>query len=283
MNFETTHARHDRAHCLCPGLFRSFARGQRKKVPLDVVYEFGDEKIEVSGPALLSAFDLRVMQGLVALAGLAGLTIDMEQPKTEAGERLAQSLEPIGAAAKEQAVAVQGSFYQLAREIGLSCPDGGKEARLIRDSIERLWKTSMIIERNGKRKGYRLLGDDYESTTERGGRLQVSLNPRITAAIMGNQHTRIDMCEVRKLHGDPARLLHQRLCGFVDHGATHPTPISETTLAGYVWHDAEVDTGSSTFRMRRKVIKTAIAELEALGWRFELGRGKDGNSYKISR
>lgn len=283
MNYETTHAKHDRAHCMCPGLFRSFAKGSRGKQPLKVTYDYGEEKIEISGPELLGAFDLRVMQGLIALAGLAGLTIDMQQPKTETGERLVQAMEPVGLAVKEQAIAIRGSFYELAREIGLANPDGGKEARLIRDSIERIWKTSMIVEKGGRRRGYRLLGDGYESTGERGGRLQVSLNPRVATAILGGQHTRIDMREVRQLQTDPARLIHQRLCGFIDAGEGHPTPISETTLAGYVWHDAHAEPGSSTYRMRRKVIGAAMDDLAALGWTVEKQRTREGYVFKIGR
>ncbi|MCI4078495.1 replication protein C, partial [Klebsiella pneumoniae] len=48
---DLTHARHDPAHCLAPGLFRSLKRGERKRGKLDVVYDYGDGKrIEFSGP-----------------------------------------------------------------------------------------------------------------------------------------------------------------------------------------------------------------------------------------
>ncbi|MET3109463.1 hypothetical protein AAKU58_004320 [Oxalobacteraceae bacterium GrIS 1.18] len=41
MAFDLTHARHDPAHCLAPGLFRSLKRGDRKKLKLDVTYPYG--------------------------------------------------------------------------------------------------------------------------------------------------------------------------------------------------------------------------------------------------
>ena len=53
-----------------PSLFRSLKRGERKRSKLDVVYDYGNNKrIEFSGPEPLGANDLRILQGLVALAG----------------------------------------------------------------------------------------------------------------------------------------------------------------------------------------------------------------------
>lgn len=64
MAFDLTHARHDPAHCLAPGLFRSLKRGDRKKLKLDVTYPYGEgEQIEFSGPEPLGADDLRILQG----------------------------------------------------------------------------------------------------------------------------------------------------------------------------------------------------------------------------
>ena len=70
---ELTHVRHDPAHCLAPGLFRALKRGERKRSKLDVTYDYGDGKrIEFSGPEPLGADDLRILQGLVAMAGPNG-------------------------------------------------------------------------------------------------------------------------------------------------------------------------------------------------------------------
>ena len=66
---DLSHARHDPAHCLAPGLFRALKRGERKHSKLDVIYDYGDGKrIEFSGPEPLGADDLRILQGLVAMA-----------------------------------------------------------------------------------------------------------------------------------------------------------------------------------------------------------------------
>ena len=41
---DLTHVRHDPAHCLAPGLFRSLKRGDRKRCKLDVTYTFGEDE-----------------------------------------------------------------------------------------------------------------------------------------------------------------------------------------------------------------------------------------------
>lgn len=265
--YKLTHAKHDRAHCLCPGLFRSFKKGERKKTPLNVVYDYGDERIEISGPELLSAFDLRVLQGLIAMSGPKGVVLHMQNPKTEAGEQLVLRIEPRWDAIQDDALVVKDSFYHLAQEIGLANPEGGKQSEMIRDSVERLWKVSMIVQKGKERRGFRILGD-YSSNNAT-GKLFIGLNPRIAAAVLGTSasFTTIDMHEVRAINSDAARLIHQRLCGFIDKNKHHPSPISIETLCGYVWHDVEVKADSSQ-RQRNATVKKAVAELVALGWTF---------------
>jgi len=269
---DLTHARHDPAHCLAPGLFRSLKRGERKRGKLDVVYDYGDGKrIEFSGPEPLRADDLRILQGLVAMAGPAGLLLSPE-PQTEAGRQLRLLLEPKWEAVQQNAMVVRGSYRALAREVGYADIDN---TRPIRDCIERLWKVS-IITQNGRRQGFRLLSE-YESH-EQDGKLYVALNPLIARAIMGGHHIRINMAEVRELQTDPARLIHQRLCGWIDPGKSGRVELD--TLCGYVWPDEA--TNPNTIKTRRQTARKALAELAAVGWavdeyangKWEIGRPK---------
>lgn len=268
---ELTHARHDPAHCLAPGLFRSLKKGDRKKLKLDVVYEYGSgTRLEFSGPEPLGSDDLRVLQGLVAMAGPAGLLLSPE-PLTEAGKQLRLFLEPKWEAVQSNAMVVKGSYRKLAAEIGYQNAD---DSRPIRESIERLWKVSIIIQHKGKRMGYRLLSE-YASDDAQ-GRLHVALNPRIASAVMGDSpHSRIELSEVRRLQGDAARLIHQRLCGYIDPGKTRN--VSLDTLAAYAWPDEAV---GSAVRMRHKRARDALAEIEGCGWTVvETTKGQ----FKISR
>lgn len=267
---DLTHARHDPAHCLAPGLFRALKRGERKHSKLDVVHEYGSGKrIEFSGPEPLGVDDLRILQGLVAMAGPSGLVLGPE-PKTEGGEQLRLFLEPKWEAVEADAMVVKGSYRALAREIGYSA-DSGKHFQAIRDCIERLWKVSIIAQNGRKRQGFRLLSE-YASDEE-DGRLYVALNPLIAQAVMGGgQHVRISMDEVRTLNSETARLLHQRLCGWIDPGKTGKAAID--TLCGYVWPS---EASGSTMRKRRQRVREALPELEALGWAVaEYAKGKYG-------
>ena len=268
---ELTHAKHDPAHCLAPGLFRSLKKGDRKKLKLDVVYEFGSgTRLEFSGPEPLGSDDLRVLQGLVAMAGPDGLLLSPD-PQTDAGKQLRLFLEPKWEAVQSNAMVVKGSYRKLASEIGyLNIED----SRPIRDCIERLWKVSIIVQHKGKRMGYRLLSEYASDDVQ--GRLHVALNPRIASAVMGDSpHSRIELSEVRRLQSDPARLIHQRLCGYIDPGKTRNVGLD--TLATYAWPDEVV---GSAMRMRHKRAREALAEIEGCGWAVvETTKGQ----FKISR
>ncbi|MEH5960166.1 replication protein C, IncQ-type, partial [Escherichia coli] len=248
-------------------------RGERKRSKLDVTYDYGDGKrIEFKGPEPLGADDLRILQGLVAMAGPNGLVLSPE-PKTEGGQQLRLFLEPKWEAVTADAMVVKGSYRALAREIGYA-EDGGSQFKAIRECIERLWTVSIIAQNGRKRQGFRLLAE-YASD-EAGGRLYVALNPLIAQAVMGGgQHVRISMDEVRALDSETARLLHQRLCGWIDPGKTGKASID--TLCGYVWPS---EASGSTMRKRRQRVREALPELVALGWTVtEFAAGK----YDITR
>ncbi len=225
-----THARHDPVHCLAPGLFRSLKRGERKTAKLDIVYDYGDDKhVAFSGPEPLGADDLRILQGLVALSGPNGLVLSPE-PKTKEGRQLRQSLKPQWEAIQADALVVKGSYRALARAIGYQ--EGGDQFKAIRDCIKRLWNVSIIAQSGHTRQGFRLLS---ACTPDEGnGRLHVALNPLIAVAVMGGrQHVHISMDEVRAIKGNTTRLLHQRLCGWIDPGKSGRACIE--TLRQYAW------------------------------------------------
>lgn len=260
------HARHDRVHCLAPGLFRSLGRGQRKGEKLYVTYIHPDGRcIEFAGPEPLGVDDMRVLQGLVAMAGPHGLILDPDTPETEDGRQIRARLftEPEWQHDMGNAVVVRGSFRQLAREIGYADTEN---FRSIRNSIERMWMVSIIVRHDGRADGYRLLAS-YGSD-ERTGQLVIGLNPLIASSVFGHSpHIRIDLSEARLLKTDQARLLHQRLSAYVNPGSSHPSRIRTDTLCRYVW--PEDTTSGSALRMRRKRIREALHELGNLGWQAQ--------------
>jgi hypothetical protein len=263
MSFNLTHARHDPAHCLAPGLFQSLKKGDRKKHKLDVTYTFGEDRIEFSGPEPLGADDMLILQGLVAMSALGGdsgrgliLTPDT---KTEEGEQLRLLLDLRWDSAEQDAMVVKGSFRQLAKELGYSADTGGA-FKTIRESIERMWKVSIIVQRNGKRQGFRILSE-YASDPS-SGKLFVALNPRLAGAVVGDRpFTRINLAEVRALKTDAARLMHQRLCGWIDQGKSGKIGID--TLIRYIWPTACLP---GAMRARSLRARNGLDELKSVGW-----------------
>lgn len=262
--YSLTHARHDPAHCLAPLLFRSLQKGERGNSRLDVVYEYGTDRIEFKALEALGVDDLRVLQGLVALAGPSKLLLN-HAPKQESGEQIRKELHLVEDAINDKAIVIKSSFRVLAREIGYAA-DSGRTLQAIRKSIERLWQVSIIVQSGKIRKGFRMLSM-YQSETLSGmndGQLFVALNPRITEAVLSDRpFTRIDMQEVRKLKTDPARLLHQRLCGVIDPGGTRKVTLPK--LCSYVWPETQLE---ASIRQRRLKIRLALKELGMAGWKI---------------
>lgn len=199
--------------------------------------------------------------------------IDSRSLFFELGQPIRRLVAPLNHLDTPFAMVVKGSYRALAKEIGAEVDSGGA-LKHIQDCIERLWKVSIIAQNGRKRQGFRLLSE-YASD-EADGRLYVALNPLIAQAVMGGgQHVRISMDEVRALDSETARLLHQRLCGWIDPGKTGKASID--TLCGYVWPS---EASGSTMRKRRQRVREALPELVALGWTVtEFAAGK----YDITR
>ena len=265
---DLTHARHDRAHVLAPGLFRSLAPGERKKTKLDVTYDFGNgERIEFKGFDPLGVLEMRVLQGLVAMAGPCGLVLEDQDRASESGAQLMLDLfEPDphvqAAKLKPASLVVRDSLRRLAREIGMD--EGGASVKLIRKAIERMYGVTIFVQVGKRRMGMRMLA--AYASDEGTGDLYVALNPRIASAIMGSTpYARIDLDEVRRLDGDPARLIHQRLCGWIDPGKSGEVGIE--VLSSYVWPDEPANDAAKWKRWGR--VRKAISEIAALGWHIE--------------
>lgn len=267
-------ARHDPAHCLAPGLFQSFKRGDRKKLKLDVTYDFNeDTSLRFTGFEPLGADDLRLLQGILALAGTTKATIPLDQPESKAAKQLVLFLEPKEHAVHEHAVALRTTIQRLMAEIGYKT-DGGEARKDVTECLYRLSNVTMRVNQNTKNGSIHLLSYFMDEAT---GDLIVAANHRLTQAIMGqHSYTHIDMREVRALASDAARILHQRLCAIVAPGKQKAFTLD--TLISYVW--PQPITGS-TKRWRRFALRAAISEMEKTGgWLFTLS---NSGTYQVSR
>lgn len=253
-NFELTHSRFDPTYCLAPGLFRSLQKGE--KTQLDIVYEFSaNKRFEFNGPELLGAVDLRVLQGLIALAGPSSKDLPPE-PSTTTGKNLRAALALTEGALEMNALVVKLSYGALAREVGYA---NARDTKPIRRSIERLAQVSVCASDGQKKQGYRLIACDISS-----GSLHVALSPGISQAITNRgRHARIELGEVRGLKSDPARLVHHRLCGWIDQGKSQK--VSLDTLCSYVRPD---EASPQTQKKRRQTLRNIFPELFAVGWKM---------------
>jgi len=256
--YDLTHARHDRAHCLVPGLFRSLKRGERKHSKLDITYILGKdgESVRFIGFEPLGAEDMRFLQGIVALAGPSGLLLTPE-PNTETGKHLRELLEPRFDAVKQDGFVVRESLFKLLSEVGMT--GSGDNIKALKASLVRMSNVTVIAIKGRQQASFHLMSHALDKAS---GKLWIALNPRIAEAILGKRtHTRIDMDEVRGLRTNPARLIHQRLCGWIDPGKAGRVELD--TLCSYIWPD---QANSEAMRKRRQTARRVLAELVAVGW-----------------
>jgi len=274
-NFKLAFAKHDPETCLAPGLFRSLKKGERKKTKLDVTYSLGEGKGEARfiGFEPLGADDMRLLQGLIALGGPEGLYLTPET-KSEQGKQLRLFLDPKFDAATQNALVVKEQIGTLLEEIGLT--KGKSNYEDLKASLTRMANVTIIRTNGSHHASFHLLSytlDEFD------GSLLVALNPQITKAIIGNHYTRIEMAENRAIQKASTRLIHQRLCAWINQGESERIELD--TLCKYVWPDT--NTTPSAMRTRRSTIRReALPELERIGWtiqeytkgKYEIGRPK---------
>jgi hypothetical protein len=260
--YELTHARHEPGHCLS-GLFRSIKKGERKKSKLDVTYKSGDTTLRFVGFEFLGVDDLRVLQGLISMGGPSKLRLKLDgSAKTEIGRILAVALNPRDYAKNLVARYIETTIYKLMKEIGYKSDDK-KQYKVVENSLIRMSNVTLFVEIGDIIWSSHLLSFSLDKKSKE---LSVALNPLVTRAILGEvRYTWIDMNEVRKLKTDAARLIHERLCAWVDQGKTS-LPVSIDTIIGYVWPDKATD---GTIRKRRFDARKALQDIVETGWKME--------------
>lgn len=249
---------HDTLLCLADGLFKSLNKGDRKTKKLDLTIVHGKETVRFTCIEPLGADDLRFLQGVVALAGLKGSPLS-PTPTNSTPKILRAGLKTTDEEDKKNAVYVEIKITQLLKELGMR--DGGPNIKSFKASIHRMSTVTVLYERAGFSASTHLLSFEMNLTSKI---LSVALNPRLAKAILGgkNRHTRIELDEVRAINKDTARIIHQRLCGFINQGKSHR--LTMETLCSYVWADDK----TTSVAMQRSRVKEALEELGSVsvGW-----------------
>jgi len=217
----------------------------------------------------LGADDLRFLQGIVAAGGPSGLVLTAE-PISETGQKLRALLRLRFEAAQHDGLVIQLTLHKLLAEVGMT--DGGENIKSLRASLLRMSNVTVLVANGQRQESYNLMSHAFD---ESDGRLWVALNPRMADSIIGNRpYARIDLAEVRALKTNPARLIHQRLCGWIDPGKAGKVALD--SLCGYAWPDPAQP---ETIKKRRQTARKALAELAGVGWtisEYSFGKWKIG-------
>lgn len=271
MATELTHARMHPSFCMAPGLFRSHHKGTRKAAMFDISYSWNGRIMRFVGSEQLGAYDMRLLQVIVALAGSTGVILSRDLTDDVAKE-LRVGLE-IDSGDVLDAVILSCRAGKLLKETGMT--DGGANLNILKASLMRMGAVKVFSIRNGAISSYKMLRHRYVGNA---GQLHIALNPLLArAAFEKPPYTRIDLDEVRRIESDAARLLHQRLCGFIDQGAS--TSVGIEKLCSYSWGVEPLKPlkplNPATVRKRRQRIREALGEISRCGWTVnEYGRDK---------
>ena len=283
-------------YALARGLFRSVPNGAHRRT-LELVYvsECGDpggssgwrREVEFVSPYLLGPTDLRTLQGLMALAAEQAVYWEdrswvLSRPEDELGRQLALKFEAEGGDREKRVLQISGSLADLARAVGVD-ERSGNAIGILKRSLKRLTAVTVWLRRiewyfgnvNGrlekkteKREGSCHLASACwsEGAVGAAGALRAAVNPALSEVAMaavvpggtGTKYIRMDMREVRDLRTGAARLIHQRLCAWINPGDGGKVRLS--TLCEYVYpEDAPTPNAA---KGRRKAVRRALRELE---------------------
>lgn len=270
----------DHASVVTPGLFRSLKKrsGQRQR-PLHIEHVFRDSgtRVMLRSPEHLGVDDLKVLQGLVAVASdAARLYCDAMQ---------AYEMEPIGEPPDATPARAYCSMPELSRACGYGNSRSGTAYSAIRNCIRRLGQVTISIILKDGRVEY-----EFEpflrinQLDETGGNIvDVGFHPRLNAAILAfrktDRYIKVNLDEARRLTSDACRLLHHRL-SFLNEERSEEIKLE--TLEDYVWPNEDAATSDRAVDLRRGVLAKALFELVVEG-RWEVRHASSARHVLVTR
>lgn len=260
--YDLSHARHEPGQCFA-GIFRSLPKGAKRNSPLDITYRFGKESLRFTGFQILGVDDMRFYQVFVALAGPHKYYVKLDgSAKTDLGRILATALDPRQHAQNMSARMVkQTTFYRILKEAGYD-PEQKKNIENLKASLFRLSNVTLNVDSVERIFSVHLMSYEIDKKTNE---VSIALNPLVTESITGRRrYTWIDLNEVRSLRTDPARLLHERLCAWIDQGRTKKVSLDK--ILSYIYPDKATE---NTIRKRRYAARKALKEIVDTGWKIE--------------
>lgn len=282
-----TFALHDPAHCLAPGLFVSVRKQELKKLQHWTTSYYSEKHkrtVKFEGFQLLGADTMRVLQGIVAIAGGWGEPVSV-------GEQLELNLlspeAPVAGKVFRPVAYVAFSSTQLLSTIGQG--DSGQNAKHIKECIDKLQNTFVTITEpdpndpfNTIESRQSLISNRFYSVKDQ--RWSLCLNYGLVKSVFGidsedlRSYVRINLNETKALTLDTASLMHQRICAIVSPGKSHLFNLD--TLVSNVYIDNQ-ELSRATASHRKKQVKAGLAQLGQLpGWKVE---ESTPGTYRITR
>lgn len=272
-------ARHDPVLCSLPGMFRVVEEKIREqiRVSLQLKTTHGTLTVELHNSSLLNGLDLAVLQAIVALAAVGDAIDPADGLLTGAEQSLVEGLvAPETKTYERQKIMedVQHLDFSISALLELiGWPVCGENRALAQACLQRLATCVLIVYPTDTPKAWQrfhlLASISTRTNSDRWSRTHVALNPRLSRIVLGAEarHTRIALVETRKLGKDQAaRILHQRLCSWVNEGAVRP--VTFETLVGYLYPkdvegrslDAQL-TAANPKRAKQSAEKTKVLRL----------------------
>jgi len=275
-------ARFDRATVLAAGLFVSLDKRKRPTPSeeigasvsrLQVAFQYQQLKrtVNYEGPEQLGVSDLRVLQGVMAMATMAGVG------------RQDESITAV--------TVLEGGWQALVRACGVRSKTGatvdprttsGRRSEQLQKSLRRLSSVRVTAsDRSGESESLISMDPGYD--TKRGFRVGfcTELLGALGAGRNGKQYLKVDLVEARSLRADVARLLHFRLSN-VNEGTSRE--FSQPELEKMIWGDDEAATEAIRKHRKRLFIqaKDAVGALD--GWSvISVQRARGDWAWKVSR
>lgn len=245
------------------GVFRPIRKGSRKQGFL-LGTNWDDWHLEFSCRESLGLDDLDLLLGILALCSREdrGSTVPAN-PSTENGSLARQTMAVSGCLMARKFLSVETSWYELEKAAGKT---PGHHPDAIRKSLRRLASVTVIVSRGSgpflEEGSVHLLGYAI-----RAGRVLVTLNHRLSEAILGSQYTPLSLEEQRNLKGlgsEPARCLHLWLCAIIRPGGSRRLRIE--SLIPHAWPGEKAFT-ETALRKRRERFYGVLSLLGSLeGW-----------------
>lgn len=251
-------ARMSRVFCLAKGLFRSLRKGERAQ-PLDIQLDIEGASIRFQSPESLGVDEMRVLQAVVGRATRnGGLELD-PHPISPRGVVLKERLDRLGWTFFDSTLLLESSQRVLSNLAGYSKKTADKKH--IRTSLDRLSQVWMTVRQGDKEQRFQILHWQKPETASR--KMTIILNPITANAVWGGQYTYLSLSEIRRLRTDAARLIHQRLCGYINVGKSRRVGVAK--LLSYVWPEATSSVDNQRRRLRH--MRLSLEEIAQLGWK----------------